>query len=244
MMNFNANSRTSNGSLPAQTSRLTPDSRLRAAKLIEEKKLRLAEKSAFYWLTNCTQTVDEQDKVNPFKPFPADIYVRELIKVLLREPITLVPKSRSMMASWTIAGAACHTCQVHPATAVVVQSRDEDRSKKIVEYVKILYERSMPAWKARHPLARPMNQQAEIICEWENHSWVKAITGNPNKIRSEHPTIVCFDEAAFMDEFDECFNVAAGAKPLHVWAISSAAPGPFFDIFETASPVDYPYLEQ
>ena len=157
------------------------------------------------------------------------------------EPITLVPKSRSMMASWTIAGAACHVCQTKPATAVVVQSRDEDRSKKIVEYVKILYERSMPAWKDRHPLARPMSQQAEVICEWENHSWVKAITGNPNKIRSEHPTIVCFDEAAFMDEFEECFNVAAGAKPLHVWAVSSAAPGPFFDIFESASPIDYPH---
>ena len=186
-----------------------------------------------------TETVDEQDPDHPYKPFPKKKYIEACLPVLDEEPIVFIPKSRSMMASWMVAGKAVHLCQIRPATGVVIQSCDEKRAIKIVEYARVLYERSHPEWKKRHPLEKPLAAQKETELRLANNSWLKAIPGTPGAIRSEHPTIEIFDEAAFMDVFDECLNVGRGAKPLHVWALSSAEKGPFFDVLEDALPCDW-----
>jgi len=208
-------------------------------RFIQEAKLNRAEIDPFFWLTNLTQTIDEQDNVNPYKPFPSLKYIEETIPVLIEEPIVFIPKSRSMMASWTVAGVAAWLCQTRPATTVIVQSRDEARSQKLVEYGRCLYSRSVAEWQRRHPLLKPLASQQNTQIEWLNDSWMKAITGSANKVRSEHPTIVIHDEAAFMDDFENCFNTARGAKPLHMWALSSAEKGPFFDLIENAVPCDW-----
>lgn len=201
-----------------------------------------AEKSAYFWLTRITETIDEQSPT-PYKPFPEKKYIETIIQLLLQPGIKTSPKSRSVMMTWTMAGAAAHLCQTRPATTCIVQSRDETRALKIIEYARVLYSRSRPAWQTKHPVARPLKSQPEAEIAWANNSWMKAITGTANSIRSEHPTIVIFDEAAFMEEFEECFNAAMGAKPLYVWACSSAEKGPFFDMIENAAPADWPGLE-
>lgn len=201
--------------------------------------LKVAEEHCYFWLTTLTETIDEQDPQNPYKPFPKKKYVEATIPVLLSEPITFIPKSRSMMASWTMAGAGAWICQTRRATGIVIQSRDENRAKKLIQYARALYVRSHPEWQHRHPLAKALTAQQDVEIRWANDSWMKAITGSADAIRSEHPTIEIFDEAAFMEAFDECFNVGRGAKPLHVWALSSAEKGPFFDVLEDAVPCDW-----
>lgn len=219
--------------------KLSPAEKQRAANLILQVKLQKAETDAYFWLSQLTQTIDEQDPQNPYKPFPRKKYIEHTIPVLLNEPIVFIPKSRSMMASWTMAGTGAWVCQTRPATGIVVQSRDETRAKKLISYARVLYSRSDPEWQKRHPLAKQLSSQQDTEIRWANNSWMKAITGTADSIRSEHPTIVIFDEAAFMEAFDECFNVGRGAKPLHVWALSSAEKGPFFDVLEDAVPCDW-----
>lgn len=208
-------------------------------RLLLDYQIQQSEKDPFFWLTNLTKTIDEQDNQNPYKPFPAYAYIEHTLPILLSEPITFIGKSRSVMASWTVAGAAAWLCQTRPACGIVIQSRNEEKAKKVVEYVRVLYSQSHPEWQRRHPLAKPLSAQSETECAWANDSWVKAITGTPDSIRSEHPTVVALDEAGFMEFFEECFNVGRGANPLHAWALSSAEQGPFFDVLETAVPCDW-----
>lgn len=204
-----------------------------------EMRLKVAEKDCYFWLTNLTQTIDEQDPENPYKPFPKRDYIKASIPLFLAEKTLFVPKSRSMMASWTLAGLACWLCQTRRATGIVIQSRDEGRAAKLISYIRILYERSDPEWQKLHPLEKPFSAQPKTEARWANDSWCKAITGTSDSIRSEHPTVYIADEAAFMDEFEACLNTSRAARPLHTWAISSAEKGPFFDMIETAIPCDW-----
>ena len=98
----------------------------------------LAIKDTHFWLTECTQTKDEQDKIQPYKPFPRLPYLSYVLDVLNNEPIVWLEKSRTMMASWLVSAWAAHTAFTHPATCVVFQSEDEDRATHDVEYCKIL----------------------------------------------------------------------------------------------------------
>jgi len=66
------------------------------------------------------------------------------------------------------------------------------------------------------------------------------IPGNPDKIRSEHPTVVVLDEAAHIQEGERSYNVAAATRCLHLIALSSANPGWFRDATEFSLPVDWP----
>lgn len=194
-------------------------------------------------MTACTKTLDEQDPENPYKPFPKKQYIWHTLNLLRAEPIIAIEKSRTMMISWTVSAHCAHRMFTRPATGVIFQSEDEDRAVHDVDYVKTLWEHSLPSlkkrWKTRKgkdPHDQPYNYFALA-----NGSWCLGLPGSPDKIRSEHPTIYVLDEAAHVEEGQEAWNVALAAKPLQAIALSSAKPGWFQDMTEMASPVDWPY---
>src|SRR5882672_5859458 len=47
-----------------------------------------------------TKTRDDQDPLNPYKPFPKREYLEALLKVWLAEPFLFLEKSRTMLCSW------------------------------------------------------------------------------------------------------------------------------------------------
>lgn len=202
---------------------------------------RVAEKNPLFWLTRCTRTKDEQDRENPYKPFPELEAWAHLLDILEYEPAPVfIEKSRTVMMSWFVTGWAAHRCFTRPATTVVFQSVDYDRALKNVEYAKELWRNSIPELQDRWKLFRPVEKQAEYMLSVANGSWMKAITGEPSKVRSEHPTIVILDEAAHMEQGEESFNVAMACKSPHVICLSSASPGWFRQATEFAKPVDWP----
>jgi len=201
---------------------------------------RKAQRDAFYWLTELTLTKDEQDLDDPYKPFPKKEYVRLMLELIEREPILFIEKSRTMLMSWTVSGWAAHKGFTRPATCTVFQSKDEDRAIHDIEYVKCLWENS-PDWlKARWPLERPLDRQALTELKAANGSRWVAIPGDPDKVRSEHPTIYVQDEAAIIPHGEESYNVAKAAKPLWIVALSSAKPGWFQAVTEEAKPAAWP----
>ena len=202
----------------------------------------LAVKDKFFWLTECTKTKDEQDQQEPYKPFPAKDYLRLTLDYLDNEPnpVKFIKKSRTMLASWVVTGWAAHTAFTRPATKVVIQSRDEDTALTCIGYAKELWKNSLPALKQQWRLEKELDKQPDHELTTASGSSIVAITGDPNKIRSNHPTIVILDEAAFMDRGEESFNIAVATRCLHLVALSSAEPGWFEDLIETANPVPWP----
>jgi hypothetical protein len=59
---------------------------------------------------------------------------------------------------------------------------------------------------------------------------------DPNKIRSEHPTVVVMDEAAFIEQGAEAYDIAIASRVPKMLVVSSAAPGWFHSITRTAVP--------
>lgn len=127
-----------------------------------------------------------------------------------------------------------------PAIKVVFQSEDEDRAVHDIEYIKVLWEQSLDSLKSRWPLDKPLDKQPYFHVAMANGSSAIAIPGNPDKMRSEHPTIAVLDEAAIISRGEQSFNVAAATRCLHLIALSSANPGWFRNMTEFASPVDWP----
>ena len=216
--------------------------------LEEEEQRLMAEmgaRDAYFWMTQCTKTKDEQDAENPYKPFPDKLYLRLLLAYLEHYPsrVKLIKKSRTMMASWTVSGWAAHRCFTKPATCAVFQSQDERRAVADVEYSKELHKNSIPALRDRWLLDKAIDKQAQHEFQLSNGSQMIAIPRDPDSIRSAHPTIVVLDEAAFMPDAEASYNVALASNCLHLIALSSAYPGWFAEITGSAVPAPFPDFE-
>lgn len=225
---------------------LTAAERREAAQLLAELDARRSQRDCLYWLMRCTRTLDEQAAqagLDPYRPFPDRPYFRPLIELLNREPIVMLEKSRTMMASWLLAGWCAHMAFTTPGTRIVFQSRDEERSLKLVQYVRTLWEQSTPRLRQTWPLAKPFARQRYDGLEIANGSSIIGIVGSPDKIRSEHPTVYVADEAAFMPEFEACWAAAAATRAPHLVALSSVQPSAFCDLVAGAAPCDWPGVE-
>lgn len=204
---------------------------LESVKVATQLKVAMGLKSPYFWLTKCTKTKDEQARMgmDPYRPFPEWPYFKPLFWMLDREPVTYILKSRTVMGSWSVAGWASHKAFTTPATKVVFQSKDETRSLKLMEYVKCLWSQSMPElrqiWR---PWKSPENQSYHEF-RMANDSHLVSIVGDPDKVRSEHPSIYVQDEAAHMPQGEEALNVAAGTRVPKIIVLSSTQAGWFDD---------------
>jgi hypothetical protein len=211
----------------------------RAVKLKRELSLRRAIEDCAYWLLNHTKTEDEQDPEDPLKSFPDREYFWYILDVLNHEPTEFIEKSRTMMLSWLLAGYAIHKMCTRPFTTVVVQSKDEARAVKPIHYMKCLWRNSDQELKDRWPMPRPWDKQPFNKVELSNGSWALGVSGDPDRIRSEHPTIVLLDEGAFIDT-NENYNVAVATRCKQIIVNSSANPGWFYEMIRDATPVGWP----
>ncbi len=214
-----------------------------AKKLQDRIQTLTAEKDAYYWLTECTKTQDEQDSRNPYKPFPKRRYLKHVIDVLQHEPIVYIYKSRTMLGSWTCSGVAAHYAFNNPATGVVFMSQDHDRALHDRNNVATLWSNSSDSLRAKWELKKPLEKMAFDRLDVANGSWFLAIPGDPNKIRSQHPTIILLDEAAFIEKGEESFNTAIATRCPKMWILSSANSGWMDEIYKSCVPADWPDYE-
>lgn len=192
-------------------------------------------------MRDCTRTRDEQDLVNPYKPFPDDPYFPYILDVLKYEPVVFLEKSRTMLMSWCVSAYFTWLGFTHPATCTVFVSEDESRSVHDVEYCKVLWENSSDALKVHWKLEKPIEKQAyNELCAANGSRWIGLPGKDPNKIRSEHPTAVVMDEAAHVTQGEACYNIAIATRCLSMICLSSAWPGWFREMTEFATPVDWP----
>jgi hypothetical protein len=192
-------------------------------------------------MTECTKTKDEQSR-EPYRPFPNKEYLRLVLNYLRYEPnpVKGIKKSRTMMLSWVVTAWATHQVLCNPAILAVVQSRDEDTALTCVGYAKELWKNSDPLLRQHWPLEKALEKQPDHEFTTAHGSSFMAIPGDPDKIRSKHPTIVILDEIAWMDRGEEAYNVAVATLCKHLILLSSAGPGFFEDLCASARPVVWP----
>lgn len=144
------------------------------------------------------------------------------------------------MASWFFSAYCAHKMFTKPATGVVIQSQDEDRAVHDVQNMKVLWEQSDAELQGRWKLARPLDKQPYNKFEIGNGSWAIGIPGDPNKMRSQHPSIILLDEGAFMTRGAETYNIAVATRCPKIIVNSSAEVGWFQGVCESAKPVPWP----
>jgi hypothetical protein len=182
-------------------------------------------RSALYWSQHWTKTENPhylEEGLEFTAPLPDWSYFDVLFKSLSSESRIFIPKTRQMMTSWACVIHAVHRAQWFKAQAVV-QTDSEEKAKELVGYAECLY-RNQPDWlKARHPLESPASA---LNIEWADGGKIFGIPKGENKLRMYHPTIYIMDEAAFLPEAQQCYDVA---QPVcnQIIAISSAGPGWF-----------------
>lgn len=194
--------------------------------------------NSLYWMWNHTKTRDDQDPNQPYKPLPYREYFVVLHNMYRLEPVMFVEKSRTMMVSWWAAGETAHYCMTHQPSKGIFWSQDEDRSVALLDYAKVLYGQQDAIFKEIFPLKRPMDRQNTTTLEFADGGKIIALPGkDPDKIRSEHPSILVIDEACFIENGGEAFDIAIASKVPKVIVISSAAPSWFRRLTKDAHPV-------
>jgi hypothetical protein len=89
-----------------------------------------------YWLQNHTETFDEKWKehgLEPYRPFPKLPYLPWLFNHFVKDRRLFVPKSREMLASWSVVGYAVWLCQFQPRQRVMANI--EDMSQMLLDHI-------------------------------------------------------------------------------------------------------------
>jgi hypothetical protein len=129
----------------------------------------------------------------------------------------------------------------HPPASAIFCAQDQDRSLVLRNYAWTLWEQCVPEIRAAFPVVRPRERQSFDVLEFASGAKCSALPGkDPDKIRSLHPARLIMDEAAFIENGAEAFDVAISSKVPKVKVISSAAPGWFYNITKTGVPVELP----
>ena len=213
---------------------MSPGLRKKALEGAQNARCRL---NLWYWLLNFTETYDEhwQEKgTKPYAKFPNKAYLEYLFYSFQTARRLLVPKSREMMVSWAAMAYAVWKCQYYPRTHVIVQCQKETKAQDLVcgrgvpGYCRTLWERQEDFLKKLNPLSKHVNDMPADLLTWKNESIIRGVPSGADQIRQYHPSLVIFDEAAHMDEFEESWGAAEPVASQMI-AVSSAAPSVFGD---------------
>jgi hypothetical protein len=156
--------------------------------------------------------------------FPQKGYFVPLFEEFLSQDRLLVPKSREMMTSWSFMLYAVFRAQWHKSD-VVIQTGSLGKVVDLISYASQLYRYQHDFLKTRHPL----DKETQTELTWADGGRVRAIPSGADQIRLHHPTIVIFDECAFLPEFEDCWNTAHPVAKQMI-GVSSAGPGRFADM--------------
>ncbi len=198
--------------------RLSPGARRRVLDVAHERTDRLLaspvasfDAGPLLWLTKHTKTQNpnhEKQGLPYLAGFPVKSYFVPLFDAFLREEKLLVPKTRTMLTSWSAVGYATYRAQWHNWDCII-QSCSQDKVLEITDYAAQLWSNQHHWLRARHPLMSkvPLTSELQFVAGGR----VKAIPGGADKIRTFHPTLVIFDEFSYMEDAQQCWDAASPA---------------------------------
>ena len=149
-------------------------------------------------------TDDPHDQKNPFKRFPVDKlpYIKKFVHAFLKEPRTVILKSRQIMATWSFCILALWSILFQKGTKGAFISKKGEDSRKLIERMKFVYD-NLPEWKPFVNFVMFPQPKAECL---ENYSTVYAYPQGADQLRSQTFSWIFSDEAAFQDDQEKTWR--------------------------------------
>lgn len=209
----------------------------------------------FLFESGAVLTKDEHRAEDPVQPFPDKAYLRVMLDCLLLTAGLLVPerarwaeaaglpvqdfagagmlaieKSRQIMATWLVSAYCLWRAKFRPHQLILWQSKKEDDAANVV-FDKEMETARMSFMEAHLPreLRDPVQTSRCNLRYPTTGSRIWGIPEGADIIRSNTPSVLVSDEAAFQPEFASARDAAMPAVKGggHLVALSSAAPGAF-----------------
>jgi len=179
--------------------------------LIEDLRIEDLEYARDPWLfiREQVRTIDEAAQIEEL-PFPDKPYLEELVAALESEPMLAIPKSRRVMATWTVSAFCVHRIRYRRANGIFWQSETEDKSAYAVDKRLVYIEEHLtnPMFRRRFKTIRTSKGLVGRM-EYEiTGSYAWAIPQGGKVGRTYTPSVWVMDESEFMEEADEALTAA------------------------------------
>ena len=179
------------------------------AKLLLLRQQQIARYKADPWPFLCEQvlTEDPHDPAGKIKPFPPEPYLKQLVKIWMKEKKLAVPKSRRMLVSWLFI--CLHVWLLlfgeheHIYFAARKEGRDESQgSLELVKRAKFVIN-NLRSFKPP-----PTDQKRGRIYCPSTQSEIVAVAEGANQLRQLAATAIFADELAFWEKAQETYAAA------------------------------------
>ena len=206
-----------------------------------------SQQDPWYFVKNFCMTFDEHDQsiAGECKPFPdmthGGKYKDEVFEPLFgnfhmmmqkaqelkKARVVLVPKSRQMMVSWSVASFCLWAILFFGRSHIVWQSKKEKDSDYQIDRIKHMYSYLPKYFRERVGITTAvMSRQHHSYLRLLNGSRAEAVASGGSIVRSRVPTVFVNDESAFQDEFEDSLSAALASSQLII-AVSSPEAGHF-----------------
>lgn len=183
----------------------------------------------WYFAKHLVQTKDEVDRVNPIKPFPADLdYIKTYMELWLRYPKIAVPKSRRMIMSWTNLICYLWDTMFHVGRQNAIVSKKEEDSCELLERCKFMLQKFRTDQIPKDLIPRWEYKYGQLSFPELDSKMIASASG-ADQLRQYTLSGIMADECAFWDDAEETYSASiptleGGGR---VTMISSPAPGFF-----------------
>lgn len=172
----------------------------------------------YYFLTNWAYTLDVHDTENPIKLFPQKEYIKLIVKIWLKNPLLLIPKSRQMMITWIFVCLYLWDTQFHKGRLTFFQSKKEDDADDLVKRAKFIWDHEPRFLKRSYELKKfsplkcnPQHKSQHVYCKMtfpSIHSEIRGIPQGGDIIRMHTASGIFSDEMGFQPEAKAAYTAA------------------------------------
>lgn len=204
-------------------------------------KVQSVREDPWVFLSTCVLTLDQTDKRQPIKPFPAHLdYLRAYTRCWERYPKILVPKSRRMVMSWTNIALYTWDTLFHQGRFNAFVSKKEEDSAELVDRAEFIYDHIPESAYPRALLPRK-HKKFGVLNFPDLNSKIEGFPSGADQLRQFTFSGIFADEMAFWDNAQKMYSSAVptlegGGR---FTGVSSPGPGFFklmvFDLMDTAT---------
>lgn len=142
-------------------------------------------------------------------PLPDQPNLRSLLTEFCREPLVLVPKSRQILVTWSVAAYAIAKALTQKHFLAIYQTKREDDAQSFMDRVRFMYDH-LPDWlreiRPREKAPRDNRMRLELVTQ---DSKVWGIPSGADIIRMNTVSLFIADEVDFQPEAKASLRAAA-----------------------------------
>lgn len=139
------------------------------------------------------EMVDDPPEGIPFDPWPAQV---DLLKVWLKERLSIVLKARQLGISWLACAFALWICIFHKGKVVLLFSQGQSEADELLRRIRVMWERLPKSLQGSLP---ELVSSGTSRLVWYNGSRIQSLPATPKSGRTFTASLVIMDEAAHME---------------------------------------------